>query len=79
MQKLKLTELTVEDVKRKTKTTRPGYATELAKVIRSQQCDAGLHDIYTCVEIVSFLRGACVPRICVKNALSFNYFPTFFN
>jgi hypothetical protein len=71
VQELNFLELTVQDVKLKVRAVRTGYAPALDKVIKSEQSDAALHDIYApklfCFKQAhSFLRGVCVPQTSVS-------------
>jgi hypothetical protein len=60
-------ELTVEDVKLKVHAVRTRYTAELAKIIKSEQCDAALHgicepNVFCFKRAHSFLLSVCIPR-----------------
>jgi hypothetical protein len=73
VQELNFPEFIVGDVKLKMKTTRTRYAAELAKVTKSEESGAGLHDTRRlCTEIVLVQTSTFIPawRLYSTNHIS---------
>lgn len=67
-------ELTLEEIKFKSKAINTRYAAEIAKVIKPQKKRSFRPTLHLCAEIVlvqSFVRGCCIPRTSVSTIALF--------